>query len=138
MPSANSRSDLASLLGRALIAWLFVPSGISKLLGFAGISGYIASKGMPFPELCAAAAIAAELGLGLLILLGWQARYAALGLAVFVAVITPIFHNYWDLPPAQAMLQKQSFNKNVAIIGGLMLLAAFGPGRWSLQRKAAG
>jgi putative oxidoreductase len=132
MNSNTPLQDACSLVGRALIAWLFIPSGIAKLAGFAGISAYIASKGMPLPQLCAALAVAAELGLGLLVLAGWQARRAAFGLAVFVAVITPIFHNFWDLPPAQAMFQKQSFNKNVAIIGGLLLLAAFGPGRYSI------
>ena len=106
-------------------------------MGFSGIAGYIASKGVPLPAVCAAIAVLAELGLGLMVLLGWRARHAALGLAVFVAVITPIFHNYWDLPQAQSMLQKQAFNKNVAIIGGLLLLAAFGPGRFAIQRKAA-
>ena len=131
MNSHHPLQDSCSLLGRALIAWLFIPSGIAKLIGFAGISAYIASKGVPLPQVCAALAVAAELGLGLLVLAGWQSRWAALGLAVFVVVITPIFHNFWDMPSAQAMLQKQAFNKNVAVIGGLLLLAAFGPGRYS-------
>jgi putative oxidoreductase len=133
----NTNTPLQStciLIGRALIAWLFVPAGIAKLVGFAGISAYIASKGVPLPELCAAIAVAAELGLGLLVLAGWQTRWAALGLAVFVAVITPVFHNFWDLPAAQAMLQKQMFSKNLAIVGGLLLLAACGPGRYSLGK----
>ena len=137
MTSTTSSQDLLALAGRALMAWLFIPSGVSKLLGFAGIAGYIASKGVPFAELWAAVAVAAELGLGLLVLLGWQARLAAVGLAVFVAVITPIFHNYWDAPQAQVMVQKQAFNKNVAIVGGLLLLAAFGPGRFIIRRKVA-
>ena len=135
--TSPSSHDALTLAGRALIAWLFIPSGLSKLVGFSGIAGYIASKGVPLPTVCAAIAVLAELGLGLMVLLGWRARHAALGLAVFVAVITPIFHNYWDLPQAQSMLQKQAFNKNVAIIGGLLLLAAFGPGRFAIQRKAA-
>jgi putative oxidoreductase len=132
MTSHTPLQDSCALIGRALLASLFIPAGIAKLVGFGGISAYIASKGVPLPEVCAAIAVAAELGLGLLVLAGWQSRWAALGLAVFGAVITPIFHNFWDLPPAQAMLQKQLFNKNVAIVGGLLLLAAFGPGRYSL------
>ncbi|MDB5875453.1 MAG: DoxX family protein [Ramlibacter sp.] len=133
--SQPTLQDTAALVGRALIAWLFIPSGLAKLMGFAGISAFIASKGVPFPEVCAAIAVAAELGCGLLVLAGWQARWAALGLVLFVAVITPVFHNYWDLPAAQAALQRQSFNKNVAIIGGLLLLAAFGPGRFSIGSR---
>ena len=123
------------LIGRVLVAWLFVPAGFSKIAGFAGVVGYIASKGVPLPELCAAIAIAAELGLGLLLLVGFKARWAALGLAIFVAVITPIFHGYWALPEAQVMMQKQAFNKNIAVLGGLLVLAAFGPGRFSLDGK---
>ena len=127
--------NLMSLVGRVLIALLFVPAGWGKIAGFAGTVGYIASKGVPMPEVCAALAIAAELGLGLLLLVGYQARWAALGLAIFVAVITPIFHNYWGVPEAQAMKQKQAFVKNVAVVGGLLVLAAFGPGGFSLDAK---
>jgi putative oxidoreductase len=123
------------LLGRALLAWLFIPAGWGKIAGFSGVAGYIASKGVPLPELCAAIAIAAELGLGLLLLVGWRARWAALGLAIFVAVITPIFHGFWALPEAQQAMQKQAFWKNIAVLGGLLVLAAFGPGRLSLDAR---
>jgi putative oxidoreductase len=121
------------LLGRALLAYLFIPSGWSKLVGFSGTAAYIASQGVPMPEVAAAIAVAGELGLGLLLLLGWRTRWVALGLAIFVAVITPIFHGYWNVPEAQKMMQKISFNKNLAIIGGLLALSAFGPGRWSID-----
>ena len=127
--------DMMALVGRVLLAWLFIPAGWSKIAGFAGTAGYIASKGLPMPEVMAAAAIAVELGLGLLLLVGWQARWAALGLAIFVAVITPIFHAYWAMPEAQQMMQKQAFNKNLAIVGGLAVIAAFGAGRWSLDGR---
>ena len=136
--ATNAAQDTLALVGRVLLAWLFVPAGWAKIGGFAGTAGYIASKGIPFPELCAALAIAAELGLGLLLLVGWQARWAALGLAIFVAVITPLFHNFWAMPEAQQMMQKQAFGKNIAIVGGLLAFAAFGAGRLSLdgRRKA--
>ena len=131
----SSPSDILALLGRLALAWLFVPSGWAKLLGFSGTVGYIASKGVPVPELCAAVAVAAELGLGLLLLVGWRARWAALGLAIFVAVITPIFHAYWAVPDAQVMMQKLNFNKNLAIVGGLLAFATFGAGRLSLDGR---
>ena len=102
------------------------------------MAGYIASKGIPFPEVCATIAIAAELRLGLLLLVGWQARWAALGLAIFLAVITPIFHGYWAVPEAQQRRQKQSFNKNIGVLGGLLVITAFGAGRWSLDGRRAG
>ena len=123
------------LIGRILLAWLFVPAGWGKIAGFAGTVGYIASKGVPLPEVCAAIAIAAELGLGLALLVGFKARWAALGLAIFTAVITPIFHGYWALPADQQMMQKLMFDKNLAVIGGLLVVAAFGAGRLSLDGR---
>ena len=137
--STTSLQDTLALVGRLLLAWLFVPAGWGKIAGFSGVAGYVASRGVPFPEVCAAIAIAAELGLGLLLVVGWQTRWAALGLAIFVAVITPIFHGYWALPEAQQMMQKQAFDKNIAVVGGLLVLAAFGAGRLSLdgRRKSA-
>ena len=129
--STTALQDTLALVGRVLLAWLFVPAGWAKIAGFSGIAGYIASKGIPFPEVCAALAIAVELGLGLLLLVGWQTRWAALGLAIFVAVITPIFHAYWAAPEAQQMMQQQAFNKNLAVLGGLLALTAFGAGRLS-------
>ena len=131
--TSTSAQDTLALIGRALVAWLFIPAGFGKIAGFAGTAGYIASRGVPLPEVGAAIAIAAELGLGLLVLFGFKARWAVLGLAIFLAVITPIFHNYWAVEAAQQMLQKQSFDKNLAVLGGLLVLAAFGAGRWSLD-----
>ena len=129
--------DTLALVGRVLLAWLFIPAGWAKIAGFAGTAGYIASKGLPMPEVLAALAIVAELGLGLLLLVGWQARWAALGLALFVAVITPIFHGYWAMPEAQQMMQKQAFWKNIAVLGGLLMVGAFGPGRLSFDGRRA-
>lgn len=137
MHPLNPAQDFLALLGRALLALLFIPAGWGKIAGFAGVAGYIASKGVPLPEVGAAIAIAAELGLGLLLLVGWQARWAALGLAIFVAVITPIFHNFWAMPEAQVMMQKQAFFKNIAVVGGLLVVAAFGAGRFSLDGRRA-
>ena len=122
-----------SLIGRILLALLFVPSGFSKIGGFAGTVGYIASKGVPLPELAAAAAIGIELGLGLLLLIGWQTRWAALGIALFTVVITFIFHNFWAVPVDQVMAQQQNFFKNMAAVGGLLTVAAWGAGAWSVD-----
>lgn len=133
--TSNAVQDTFALVGRILIALLFVPSGWAKIAGFSGLVGYISSKGVPLPEVCAAIAIAAELGLGLLLLVGWQTRWVALGLAVFTAVITPIFHNYWAVPEAQVMAQKLNFFKNYAITGGLLAFAAFGGGAFSFDGR---
>jgi putative oxidoreductase len=135
--STTGAQDVLALIGRLLVAWLFVPAGWDKIVGFTGTVGYIAAMGVPLPEVCAALGIAAELGLGLLLVVGFQARWAALGLAIFVAVITPIFHNYWGVPEAQVMMQKMNFTKNLAILGGLLAFAAFGAGRLSIDGRRA-
>ncbi|GAB3645867.1 DoxX family protein [Ramlibacter alkalitolerans] len=124
-----------ALIGRVLIALLFIPSGWGKIAGFSGLVGYISSKGVPLPEVCAAIAIATELGLGLLLLVGFKVRWVALLMAIFVLVITPIFHNYWAVPEAQLMAQKMNFFKNMAIAGGLLAFAAFGGGTFSVDGR---
>ena len=134
----NSLQNPLSLIGRVLLALLFVPAGFSKIAGFAGTAGYIASKGVPLPEVAAAAAIAIELGLGLLLLVGFMTRWAALGISLFTVVITFIFHNYWGVPAEQAMMQQLMFFKNIAVVGGLLTVAAWGGGAWSLDAKFKG
>ena len=131
----TSSQNSLSFLGRALLAILFIPAGFAKIGGFAGTVGYIASKGVPLPEVAAASAIAIELGLGILLLIGCQARWAALGLAIFTAVVTFIFHNFWTFEGAQLVQQQQAFFKNFAAVGGLLLVMAFGPGGWSLDAR---
>ena len=125
----TSLQNPLSLVGRALLALLFIPAGFSKISGFAGAAGYAASKGVPVPEVAIAAAIAVELGLGLLLLVGFQTRWAALGIAFFTFVISFIFHPLSD--PSQA----QAFFKNMAVVGGLLTVAAWGAGRWSVDAK---
>ena len=127
-----------SLIGRVLLALLFVPAGFGKITGFAGTVGYIASQGVPFPALAAAAAVGVELGLGMLLLIGWQTRWAALGMALFTLVISFIFHNFWAAPVEQVMQQQQSFFKNLAIVGGLLTVVAWGAGAWSFDCKRGG
>jgi putative oxidoreductase len=108
---------------------------LDKLTNFAGTVGYISSTGLPLPEVCAAIAVAVELGLGLLLLAGWQTRWVALAMAIFVLVITPIFHHYWSVPAAEMAGQKLNFDKNLAILGGLLAFAAFGAGRFGVDGR---
>lgn len=138
MRNDNTAHDVGALLARLSLALLFVPAGFAKIGGFAGTAGYIASKGLPLPGLAAAGAVAVELGLGLLLLAGFKTRWAALGLALFVAVATPLFHGFWAVPADQVMVQKLMFWKNVGIFGGLVLLSAVGAGRWSLDAGRIG
>jgi len=134
----TSLQNPLSLIGRALLALLFIPAGFAKIAGFAGTAGYIASKGVPLPEVAAAIAIAVEVGLGLMLLVGVKARWAALGIAFFTLVITFIFHNFWAFEAAQQVQQQQAFFKNIGVVGGLLLVAAFGPGAWSMDGQQDG
>jgi putative oxidoreductase len=129
------RNDWIALLGRILLAGMFVVSGFQKISGFEGTAGYIAGRGLPLPQALAVLAILIELGGGILIIIGWKARWAALAFIVFLIVITPIFHGYWASPPEQMVDQQINFMKNVSILGGMVLLLAFGPGRCSVDRE---
>lgn len=124
-----------ALVGRVLLALLFLDSGYGKIGGFAGTVGYIGSKGLPMPEVLAAGALAVELIGGILLVIGWKARWAALALAVFTLLATFLFHNYWTMPAAQQMMQKLMFLKNLGITGGLLFVAAYGAGRFSVDRR---
>ena len=125
----TSLQNPLSLTGRVLLSLLFIPAGFSKIGGFAGAVGYAAAKGVPLPGVAIAIAIAVELGLGLLLLVGFQTRWAALGIAFFTFVISFIFHPLSD--PSQA----QAFFKNIAVVGGLLTVAAWGAGAWSVDAK---
>jgi putative oxidoreductase len=123
------------LLGRILIALLFIPAGINKITGFSGTVGYIASKGLPLPQVAAAGTIVVEVAVGLALLVGFKARYAALILAAFTVVASVLFHNFWAMPEAQKMMQQLMFTKNFAIVGGLLFIAAFGAGPLSVDNR---
>lgn len=124
------------LLGRILIALLFIPAGISKIGGFSGTVGYIASKGLPLPQVAAAGTIVVEVLVGLALLIGFKARWAALILAMFTLAAAFLFHNFWAVPAEQQMMQSINFFKNLAIVGGLLFVAANGAGPLSLDSKA--
>jgi len=125
--------DAAALVGRLSLALIFVFSGFRKLTTVAATSGYIASKGLPMPDVLAIAAIVIELGAGLLLVIGWKTRWAALLIGFFLLVITPIFHAFWAVPADQVMMHQQHFFKNLAILGGMLMLYVAGPGRFSVD-----
>lgn len=133
----NKLQNPLSLLGRVLLALVFVPAGWSKITGFQGAVGYAASAGMPMPEAGVAVGLAIELLGGLALLLGFKTRYAALILAVFTFVASFIFHKYWAVPADQFMVTQLLFMKNMGMAGGLLAFAAFGAGCWSLDGKKA-
>jgi putative oxidoreductase len=107
-----------------------------KLFSVSGTAGYIAAKGLPFPELLAVAAGLVEVIGGLLVVIGWQTRLAATALLLFTAAAAFLFHDFWNLPAGpERVAQMVHAWKNLSIIGGLMVLAAAGAGRWSLDGR---
>jgi len=120
---------------RLLMVALFLPAGIGKLTGFAGTVGYISSVGLPFPTLAAAVAAIVEIVGSLALLAGFGTRIAALVLAAFTLVASFFFHNYWGVPADQAFMQQLLFFKNIAVVGGLLAIAANGAGAWSLDAR---
>jgi putative oxidoreductase len=127
--------NLAALVGRILLAVIFIISGFGKISGFEGTVGYIASKGLPMPQVVAALTILVELGGGIALAVGFKARWAALALAIFTLVAAIIFHNFWAAEAAQKMAQQINFLKNIAITGGMLMVFAFGPGRYSVDKS---
>jgi putative oxidoreductase len=130
----TNMQQTAALVGRILLALIFIISGWSKITGFAGTAGYIAAKGMPLPEVMAAGAIAVEFLGGLALLVGFKARWAALAIFLFLIPTTLIFHNPAGLPAQEAQAQFTHLMKNFSIMGGILMVFAFGPGRFSIDK----
>jgi putative oxidoreductase len=128
---------LPVLIARVLLALMFVLAGFGKLAGLEGTAGYIASKGLPMPMVLAAATGVLELVAGVMLIVGWQARWAALALAAFTLLASVLFHNYWAMPAEQQLMQQLMFMKNLAVTGGLLALFAFGAGTLSLDARRA-
>jgi len=125
------------VVGRILLALIFVSSGFAKITGFAGTVGYIASKGLPLPQLAAIGAIVVELGGGTLLILGGKARWVAAALFVFAGLTALIFHNFWAVPADQVQNQTIHFMKNLSMMGGLLYVVVYGSGPLSLCRDDA-
>jgi len=121
-------------VGRALVGSLFIVSGIGKILGFAGVAGWMAGMGLPIASLLLAATIALEVGGGLALVTGFQARWASLGLALFLVPVTLIFHAFWGAGAAEFQNQLNHFLKNVAILGAMLVI--FDIERQRVQAKA--
>ncbi len=122
------------LAGRLLLAYIFLLSGYSKIVGFAGTAGYMAKYGMPMVEPLLVATIAIELIGALMLVVGWKARWGAWALFLWLIPVTLVFHAYWAVPAEQVMAQTINFQKNLAIMGGMLYVAFMGPGRLSVDK----
>ena len=133
--SLESKKDELLLAARVLLMILFVLFGWQKLAGFSGTVAYMASTGSPSPELSAVIAVAVALVGGALIAIGFYTRPLALLFAAYTLATALIGHRYWQLQGMDQYVAMINFYKNISIIGGLLLLAVTGPGRYSFDRK---
>jgi putative oxidoreductase len=124
-----------ALVGRILIAAIFIVSGFAKLTDPASAVGYMSSVGVPNADTLVYVAGAAELVGGLAVALGLLTRLAAIGLIVLLAIINLFFHNFWALAEPESKMQMVQFMKNLSIMGGLFVLVAMGPGRYSVDAR---
>ena len=124
----------AALAGRILLAVIFILSGFDKITGYDGTAGYMATK-LPMVSILLPLTILVELGGGILLAIGYKARWAALALAGFTILAALVFHNFWAVEAAQKMGQQINFMKNIAIAGGMLMVFAFGPGAYSVDKR---
>jgi putative oxidoreductase len=132
---APGSRPLVLLVGRILIGAIFLNAGLRKVMGFAGTVGYFTKLGFPAPELFAVLAIVIEVGGSILLIIGWKTRWVAWLLALFVLIAALAAHRFWQVDAAQYANQMNHFMKNLAIIGGLLFVATFGPGSASVDKS---
>jgi putative oxidoreductase len=125
----------APLLGRILLSVIFLLSAFGKITHFSGMEQFMASKGLPAVPLLLVLALLTEALGGLSLLLGFKARWGALLLFLFLIPTTLIFHDFWTLTGALRQDMQIHFLKNLAIMGGLLMVAANGPGAFSLDKE---
>ena len=130
----ESRKDVAALVGRVLLALMFVLAGYGKITAYDGTAGFMASTGVPMVGVLLPLTILVELGGGIAVIVGWRTRWAALLLAAFTLLASMVFHNFWAMTGDAVMTNMLFFYKNVAVIGGLLMVFAFGSGRLSVDR----
>ena len=134
LTSSGQFTDLAALFGRVTLALIFLWSGYGKLVDITGTVGYMNAYHVPLATVLVWPAALLEVIGGLMLVTGWKARWAAIALAGFTVISALIFHNFWAVPPEQALNQTIHFMKNIAIMGGLLQVFAWGAGRYAIDR----
>lgn len=131
---ASAAKGAVVLLGRLFFAAIFLMAGPNH---FAKQTiGYAASQGVPLASVAVPLSGLIALAGSLSILLGYRVRIGAWLIALFLALVTPAMHKFWGIAdPMMAQVQMIMFMKNVAMLGGALLLTQFGPGPWSLDAR---
>jgi putative oxidoreductase len=136
---AASQADLLILVGRILLAWVFVGSAYAALTNFSGSVSYFRSLNLPAPQLFTTITVTLEMVISAGLILGIGTRYCAVLAFLFVVSATAIAHRYWDYPAGpQQIGQYNNFLKNISISGGALLILVTGGGRFSLDRRLTG
>ncbi|HKV28882.1 MAG TPA: DoxX family protein [Candidatus Acidoferrales bacterium] len=133
----NAYERIMPLVGRILISLIFLHSGMSKLMNFSGMVPFLGSKGMPMPGVMLAGALIIEILGALCLIAGFQTRLAALIMFLYLIPATLMFHNFWAMQGAMRGENQINFLKNVAIMGALLMVAAYGPGKLSIDASRA-
>jgi putative oxidoreductase len=119
-----SESNYIAIVGRTLVALMFIANGIGVAKGFDVVSAQMSGKGVPMASLALSASIALLLGGGFALLVGWKVQWLAWIFFVWMIPATLVFHAPWAFPPEQFQEQLIHFLKNLAILGALLLLVA--------------
>jgi putative oxidoreductase len=128
--------DAVLALGRALMSVIFIVSGFNKFMAVAGTTAYLTRLGVPSPQIMVYVVAALELIGGLMILVGFKTRWVALVMCVFTGITVFLGHKFWAVDAAQYQNQLNHALKNLAIMGGFLVLAGAGPGRYSVDGRA--
>jgi putative oxidoreductase len=126
-------TDILLLCARILIGYVFVLGGWGKLIGLAGFAAYLGQHGVPGGQALALLGAAVEFFGGLALIAGFATRYSVLAVIAFTLVATGIAHRFWEFEAAARRGQAINFNKNMAMIGGMLALLVAGPGRFSID-----
>lgn len=133
---AMSTSDFLLLCGRILLAWIFLRSGWGKIDNIAGYAGTFPGRGLT--PWMAWIAVPFEFAGAILLILGVATRYVIIGFIIFMLVATFSSHAYWNFTDvAQRRIQDSAFWKNIAMVGGLLVLFVTGPGKFSIDHWLA-
>jgi putative oxidoreductase len=134
---SDSSNSFTPLAGRILMSVMFLISGFFKIGGYSQMVAYSASKGLPMASVAIACAAVVELAGGLAILVGFQTKIAAWLLFLYLIPVTFLFHNFWAMQGAEQQQNMINFLKNVSIMGGLVILATYGAGPYSVDHSRA-
>lgn len=125
------------VIARVLLGLMFLLAGLSKFGNLQGTAGYIASGGLPMGYPLAVLTAAIEVLGSIALIIGFQARYAALVLALFTLAASVLFHNFWAVAADKQYMQQLMFMKNLAVAGGLLFVFSFGAGPASIDARRA-